>query len=304
MRVSRNMAYGLTGLAAILWATSGTFTKLAIEEGAEPIHVSVFAGVFSAMILIPLIGYFDPGSLRIRRKDFLPFLAFSLLTGTFFSLAWFYCVALTSVTTAVILLYAYPSIVTIASVSILSERLTAPKAVALPLTFVGCVLVAEAYDLVQLSLNLVGVLLGVYTAVAAAVYYLWGKKFLARYSANTIVLYMAGLSVPGLVIIANPFALVHTSLSSGAWLYILMVAVFPTTIGFVVSMVALKHIEASKASIVASIEPVAAALIAYVVVAELVSGVQWTGVVLVFAGVLLLRLASRQERVTELPPTR
>ena len=303
MRISRNLAYALTALAAVAWATSGTFTVLATDNGATALQVAVFGGTISAMILIPAIAIFDPGSLRIARKDVVPFLVFSLLTGTFFSLAWYYAIDLTSVTTAVILLYMYPSIVTVAGVFVLGERLTKGKAVALPLTFVGCVLVAEAFDLEQLRLNMLGILLGLYAALAAALYYLWGKKFLARYSANTIVLYMTGFSVPFLVLIANPFDLAKTSLPSVAWLNILMIAIIPTTIGFVVSMVALKHIEASKASIVASIEPVAAAAIAYVVLSEQIAVVQVVGVALVFLGVLLLRLTSEEQdgEVTEAP---
>lgn len=288
------MAYAFMALAAVLWATSGTFTILAIDNGATAMQVSVFCVAISALILVPAVAILDPRSLRIARKDFVPFLVFSLLTGTFFYLAWFYAVDLTSVTTAVILLYLYPSIVTIAGVSVLGERLTVGKAVALPLTFIGGMLVSEAYDLDQLRLNLVGILLGVYTGLAGALYYLWGKKFLAKYSANTIILYMTVLSFPFLALMANPFELVRTSMSTTAWFHITMIALFPTTGGFVVSMFALKHIEASKASIVASIEPVIAAAIAYIVLSEQIAVVQVAGVALVFLGVVLLRLASKE----------
>jgi len=303
MKISRNMAYALMALAAMLWATSGTFTVLAIDNGATALQVSVFCVAISAMILVPAVAIFDPRSLRIARKDLMPLLVFSLLTGTFFYLAWFYAVDLTSVTTAVILLYLYPSIVTIAGVSVLGERLTKGKAIALPLTFIGGLLVVEAYDLDQLRLNLVGILLGVYTGLAGALYYLWGKKFLAKYSANTIILYMTVLSFPFLALLANPFDLAKTSMSSTAWFHILMIAIFPTTGGFVVSMFALKHIEASRASIVASIEPVAAAAMAYVVLSEQIVAVQVAGVVLVFLGVVLLRLGSKEpdDEVVESP---
>jgi len=102
---------------------------------------------------------------------------------------------------------------------------------------------------------------------------------------------MTMLSIPGLVIIANPFELLKNAISTEGWLYIIALGFFPGTVGFVVSMVALNHIEASKASIVASIEPVAAVIIAVVVLLEAVNGLQIIGVVLVFAGVILLRMA-------------
>lgn len=291
LRISKNLAYGLMALAAVMWATSGTFTELALDAGAEVMQITVFASVFTALILLPLITLLDRKSLWIKAKDFLPLLAFSIITGTFFGIAWYMCIDLTGVATAVILLYAYPGIVTVASIFVLGEKLTAQKAMALPLTFAGCVLVAGAGDLEEgFSFDMVGIALGMYTALAAAVYYLWGKKFLEKYSANTVVLYMTALSIPGLIVIANPFQLMDTPISTDAWLWIFAIGVFPGTIGFIVSMAALRYIEASKASIVASIEPVAAVLMAVVILSDVLSDLQSVGVALVFVGVLLLRI--------------
>lgn len=289
-------------LAAVMWATSGTFTVLAIDAGADVMQVTVFTTVITAIILVPLIAALDPKSLRIKAEDFFPFLAFSIITGTFFAIAWYMCVDLTSVATAVILLYAYPSIVTVASVFLLKEGLSPQKALALPLTFVGAVLVAGAQEFEEgFSFDLVGIALGIYAAFGAAVYYIWGKKFLGKYSANTVILYMTVLSIPGLVIIANPFELLKNAISMEGWLYIIALGFFPGTVGFVVSMVALNHIEASKASIVASIEPVAAVIIAFIVLLEAVNGLQIIGVVLVFAGVILLRMAWGKKGVETTP---
>jgi len=284
----------MMAFAAIMWATSGTLTSLAIDQGADVLQVTVFSYLFSSAILLPALVILDPKSLHVESKDFLPLLAFSLVTGTFFSLAWFICIDLTGVPTAVTLLYAYPSIVTIASIFILKERMTIQKALALPLTFVGAVLVATAGFEGGLSFNLLGVALGIYTAIAGAVYYLWGKKFLDRYSANTVILYMTVLSVPALLAIALPFPSFYRAMTGEAWLWIFLIALVPSTIGFVISMFALRHLEASKASIVASIEPVAAVIIAYLVLTEAINSWQGIGVALVFVGVLLLRLRTTE----------
>jgi drug/metabolite transporter (DMT)-like permease len=80
-----------------------------------------------------------------------------------------------------------------------------------------------------------------------------------------------------------------------AWALIFAIGLFPGTIGFVVSMVALRHIEASRASIVASIEPVAAVILAFLVVSEKITAFQGVGVALVFIGVLLLRISKKPE---------
>ena len=296
MKATKNLAYGMMALAAIMWATSGTFTQMAYDEEATAMQITLFSFAFSGLILLPAIAILDRKSLRIKKEDFFPLLIFSMITGTFFGFAWYTCVKLTGVATAVILLYAYPSIVTIASVFLLKERMTRNKALALPLTFVGCVLVAGAQDFEEgLTFDTLGIALGLYTAVAGAVYYIWGKKFLDKYSANTVILYMTVLSIPGLIIMANPLELANTSLSTEAWALIFAIGLFPGTIGFVVSMLALRHIEASRASIVASIEPVAAVIIAFLVVSETINALQGVGVALVFVGVILLRMAKETE---------
>ena len=298
MKVSRSIAYGLMVIAAIMWATSGTFTKLADNSKATAMEVTVFSTVFTALVLLPLIAMFDRRSLTIGRRDLIPLFVFAQITGTFFALGWYFCVYRTGVATAVILLYAYPSIVTLASISLLSEKLTREKAMALPLTFIGAILVVGAQDIKSgFEFDVIGVLLGVYTAAAGAFYYIYGKKFLDKYSANTIVLYMTLFSIPVLIVIAvlmnfiasDPQMFTHITLTGDAWWFIFLIGLLPGAVGPIVSMVALKHIQASKASIIASIEPVAAVVIAFLVLSETISILQGIGVGLVFLGVLMLR---------------
>ncbi len=282
-------------VAAIMWSTSGTFTELALREKAAVMQITVFTYVFSALILAPAILLFDRKSIRIDRKDIIPFFIFSLITGTFFAIAWYACLEIAGVATAVVLLYLYPSIVTVASVFFLKEGLTTPKALALPLTFIGAVLVAGAQEIqAGLSFDLLGVSLGVFTAIAGAIYYIWGKKFLDRYSANTVILYMTVLSIPLLVVIGLPFNLGSGAITARGWLWIFLSGLIPGTIGFVVSLMALRHLEASRASIMASIEPIAAVGIAYLVLAQSINEFQILGVGLVFFGVVLLRLAGKE----------
>lgn len=294
LRISVNAAYALMVVAVAMWATAGPFAVLAFDEGVNVMQMTTFAFLIGSVMLLVLIAVLDPASLRIRRRDFLPFLIFSLVAGVFLNLCWFGAIDLTSVTITVILNYSYPSIVTVASVFLFKERLTGAKLMALPMTFLGCVLVAGGQDLAEgLSFNTYGVLLGLGSAAGTAAYYLWGKKFEETYSPNTIILYLFLFSAVVLVLMANPIELARTSLSGEAWMWIFQVAIWSGVVGFLASMVALKHLEASKASIVASIEPVFAISMAFFILAEEVSTVQLAGVALVVTGVFLLRLGRR-----------
>jgi drug/metabolite transporter (DMT)-like permease len=299
VNVTKNTAYALMIVAVAMWATSGPFAELAYREDATVIEVTTFAFIIGTLILLVLVTAFDRRSLRIKRKDLLPFIGFSLIAGVLLNLAWFGAIDETSVAITVVLNYSYPSLVTVASVFLFKERFTIQKALALPLTFVGCVLVAGGGQIEQgLSFNWFGIGLGLASAAATAVYYLWGKKFEETYSPNTIVLYMFVISTVFLVVVANPIELARTSLSGNAWFWILNVAFWSGVVGFVPSMVALKHLEASKASIVASIEPVFAVTLAFIMLAEGISLVQVAGVGLVVLGVLLLRARITTATVT------
>ncbi len=298
MHISKNFAYGLMVLAALTWSTSGTLTVLAIGEGATANIIALYTEIFSALLFLFVVLAFDRPSLRMRRADLLPFFVFSTITGAFFSLAWYHCIDLTSVTTAVILLCSYPSIVTVAAIFMHGERLTLGKAVALPLTFVGCVLVSGAYDPDMIEVNAVGVGLGIFTAFGAATYYLWGKKFLKHYSANTVALYFSAMMIPTLIIITDPRESLLPSLSASAWSLVFLLGLIPCTIGFFMSMVALKRIEASKASIMASLEPVMAVALAVIIIAEIVEGLQYVGVALTIAGVVTLRVVRHKDEDT------
>ncbi len=306
MHVSKNLAYGMMAFAAVMWGTSGTLTALAIDAGATANQVALFGTLMSAVILVSLLAVLDRGAFKIRLKDLPALTVFAIITGTLFSLAWYNAIDLTSVSTALVLLYSYPSMVTVASVFLLGEKMTRSKVVALPLTFLGCVLVAQAYDLEAIRLNIVGVGLGLFTAVAATVYYVWAKKLLIVYSSNTLALYMTLLMIPGLLIVVNPFAVIDAPLSMEAWGYMFLIGLLPGTFGFVVAMVALRHIEASRASMIAGIEPVSGVILAVLFISETIDALQAFGVALVIAAVFILRITQKEEdeRVVEAPPTR
>lgn len=306
MRITKNLAYGMMAFAAVMWGTSGTLTVLAIDAGATANQVALFGTLAGAAILVSILALLDRKAFRIRLKDLPILTVFAVVTGTMFVLAWYNAIDLTSVSTALVLLYSYPSLVTAASIFMLGERLTTAKMVALPLTFIGCVLVSQAYDLEAIRLNIVGVGLGLFTAVAATVYYIGAKKLLAVHSSSTLALYVTLLMIPGLLLIVNPFAVIDSPLSTEAWAYIFLIGLFPGTIGYVVSIFALRHIEASRASMIGGLEPVSGVLLAVLFVSETLDALQALGVALVIAAVFILRTGREEEEepVVEAPPTR
>lgn len=291
MVMTKSKAYGLLMLAVCLWAASGTISTLAMDEGVSVIELTTFGFIIASAVFLPVVAIFDPKSLRIDRKDLLTFVAFSVIAGVLMNLSFFGAINETTVAIAVILNFTYPSIVTIAAVFVLREKLSTQKLLALPLAFFGCVLVAGSPLLEgDISVGWLAIGLGLLSAIGTATYYLWGKKLEEKYSANTVVLYLFVLTTIMLVIIANPVSLASCKFTAKAWILIFMLAVLPGIVGFVSSMVALRHLEASKASIVSSVEPMVAVGIAFVILSEGVTAIQLVGVVITVVGITLLRI--------------
>ena len=289
-------------LAAMIAAANASITVLALRSGAHPTEITFFGFVFASLIYLAFLGVVDRGSLTIKGRLLAPLLVFSFITGTLANLTWYMAIERTSVAIAVGLYYTYPSLVTIGAIYLLGEKLNLQKGLALPMTFIGAFLVAGGAGLNnRLSFDIFGVILALFTAVAGAVWYLWGKRLLMKNSANTVVLYTFLLSIPTAALIANPIRIAQTSLSSVAWILILMMGVQSVVI-YILSMVALKHIEASKASIITSIEPAVAVMIAYFVAAQTITGIQSVGIVLVFLGLMVLGLLEKPDSRSRFVP--
>ena len=291
MTLTRNGAYGLLAFAVFLWAASGTITTLALNEGVSVVELTTFAYIFASIVFLPIVAIFDRRSLRIDRRDIPTFIAFSFVAGAMVSLAFFGAIDETTVAIAVILEFAYPSMIVVASFFIFKEGLSKQKLLALPLTFIGCVLVAGSPAFeggVPASWLAIG--LGLLSAVGTAAYFVWGKKLQEKYSANTVTLYLFVFAAIMLSIGSNPFSLFRSSFTANAWVLIFLLGVLPGIVGFLASFVALRYIEAGKAGIVSSMEPMLAIGIAFMILSEGVTTIQVIGATVIVGGVMLLSL--------------
>jgi len=285
--------YLLAVIAAVSWATLGTLCKFLYHYGANPLTAVTIRAVIAFATLAIILATMNRRLLRIGWQD-IPFFALYGLVGITINYAsYFYALHWTTVTTAVILLYTYPAMVTLLAVLFLGERLDRIKGVALGLTFIGCCLVVQGYDLAALRLNVYGILFGLVAGVTAAVYSLLGKRALQRYDSWTVVCYALGFGALFLVIWCSPRAILTVNYSWQAWAAMLAVAWIPTLLAYALFTTSMKYLEASRASITATLEPVIASLLAYLFLGEVMEWPQLIGAALVVGGIIGLQF-SRQ----------
>lgn len=274
--------------AALLWATSGVLGKSLFAGGMTPgelVQVRVALSTLAAGVALAVR---DARLFRVRRRD----LAYFVVLGAGLALVqvtYFLAISRIQVAAAILLQYLSPVLVTGFSVAFWGERPTAAKLGALGLASAGCYLVVGGYDLRLLEMNRVGIAAGLASAAAFAGYTLLGERGMRRYSAWTILFYALLFATVTMHLLFEPFQYLGGGYSVGRWVRVLYVAVAGTVIPFGLYFAGVDRIRSTRASIAATLEPVAAGFIAFLALGETLAPVRVLGGAFVIAGVLLLR---------------
>ena len=269
--------YALVFLAASMWGTLGIFAKLLYGYGLDPFTI-VFFRASTAFFLLLLYNNFR-NDLNFKR-DRLKFYAFYVFFSVFlFYALYFYAVELSSVSLAVLLLYTAPIYSTIMGYLIFGEGITPLKLASLGMVFAGVLFVTELNG----SVNMIGVILGLLSGFTYALYGILGKIAVREDSPGEALMYTLGFGALFLL----PFT--KFNIPMGAIPYLAALGIFPTFLAYLMYNHALQDIEASRASIVATVEPVVALILAYVIFHEVLIPKQIFGAGMIIFGALLLQ---------------
>lgn len=291
--------------ATALWSSTGVFIRFLTESYRLPALVLAFwrdlfvtGGLLLALILI------SPRRIRSDRKHIRFFWQYGIVLALFNSL-WTISVALNGAAAATVLAYSSAAFSAVLGRRLFNESLGPVKITAVTLSLLGCVLVAGAHDPSAWGGNPAGVLTGLLSGLGFASFSLMGKTASRRgIDPWTTMLYgfaIAAVFLLAFNLIPNwlPQGLASTNLlwlgnQVDGWAVLLVLAIGPTIGGYGLYTVSLGYLPASVANIIATLEPVMTAVLAYIFLNERLSGIQLAGGGLILLGVLLLRLENRK----------
>lgn len=283
-------------LAAVLWASVGVFGRLLSSHGLVPFQV-VFLRAFGATVLLGgYIAFKNPELFRIRIKDSVYFMGTGILSFAFFNWCYFTAVNHTSLAIAAILLYTAPAIVMVFSVILFGEKFTVKKIGALVLTFVGCVLVTGVLEANQQHVTFVGIMAGLGAGFGYGLYSIFGRYALGRYGPLTVTFYtfaFASLAFMPWMDYAVLFKLVSEPVIA---LEATSLSLFGTVLPFLLYTHGLLHMESSKASILATLEPVVATIIGVFLFAEPLNLWAIVGIAMVLGAVYVLSMKNIKDK--------
>lgn len=281
--------------AGISWGTMGFFTRNLASmgigsDGAIVIRCLIAVICFAVIMLIR-----DPSSFKVKPKDIWCFLGSGLLSFLFFTFCYFTAISMMSLSAAAILLYLAPIVVTLLSVVLFKEKLTPVKIVAVVTAFAGCCLVSGLMG--DISITGKGLLFGIGSGVGYALYTIFSRYALQRgYTSNAINFYSCLLAGIGAMIIWRPLDTFEVMFSSvGNLLFCVLTGIVTCFVPYFLYTYSLTGLENSKASVLASVEPVVASIVGFVLFGEKLGAANIAGVILVLAAVVLLNINIRRK---------
>ncbi|MDY0376583.1 MAG: EamA family transporter [Desulfobacterium sp.] len=271
--------------AATLWGFLGPFGKMAFQEGVSPLEVAFWRAMLAWLLFAAQAFY--QRRVRVNLRD-LPGLAlFGFLCVTMFFGSYQIAVEKGGAAMASVLLYTAPAWVFLLSRFFLNEGVNLKKITALGLTLAGVILISRNQQVQAMGIagegGISAVLFGLLAGFCYSLYYIFGKHFSDKYSASVLFLYILPF---GAVCLLPWFSFAQKSVT--AWLALGAIAVFSTFASYHFYYAGLRRIEAGRASIIATAEPVVAALVAWCWWGESFTVYGYFGSVLILAAVLLM----------------
>jgi len=280
--------FACVAAAAVLWGAFGTLARFFfVSDVVGPLTLLEIRLFLSFSLLFLYAALFRPSLLRIRRADVLPLVVFGL--GGLGAVQLFYLLTISelNVATAVFLQYLGP--VLIAVWGLLRFRRSPGRLgiTAIVLATAGGFLIMWGTHQ-RAGLTAAGLATGLASAVCFAFYTVYGKQ-LAHLSPWTTLLYGLGIPLAAWSFVRPPWTALagHGAVAYVAFFYL---AVFSTILPFGLYLKGLSLLTPLRASLTSTLEPVVAAVSAYLVLGETLHAWQSAGAALILAGVILIQL--------------
>lgn len=279
---------GLIILAGCFWGSMGIFVRKLASFGFSSIQIVSIRVTLAALFFCALLLVVERSGFRIAPGDIPLFLGLGFGSILFFTVCYFTAITMMPLSTAAILLSS-PIWIMLMSVLLFHEAMDKRKLLALLLAFLGCVLVS---GISGGELTLTGLLIGLGSGLGYGLYSILGTIALRRYSPYTVTAYTFLLAALGSWLICRPTAMLsifaHATNLTALVLLCCLTALMTAVIPFLSYTVGLRTVEASRAGILATIEPMVAALVGILVFSEPLTLLSALGILLILAAAVLL----------------
>ena len=279
-------------LAGCFWGSMGLFVRGLGEYGFDSVQVAALRMTVAAALFLILMAARKKA--KISLKDLPLFLGLGLCSVLFFTVCYFLAIQAMSMSTAAILLYTSPVWVMILSVAFLGEKITPRKLAALALAFGGCVLVSGPGGTVTFQ----GILFGLGSGIGYALYSILGTVALRKYSTLTVTGWTFLVAAAGSWVVCRPgemLALLEAAPQKAPLAVLLLGAgLISAVIPYLCYTRGMEEIGAGRAAILATVEPLMATLLGWLVYHESITFLGAWGILAILGAVVLLNQKEKE----------
>lgn len=293
--------YILALIATILWSTTGPLISYLVKTYALPSLVLAFwRDLFVSLGMLVGLSLFSRTRFQLERSHWGFMMLYGLTLAVFNSL-WTFSVEYNGAAVATVLAFSSPAMTAILSRMVFKEHFNRVKITSIVLSLIGTVLVSGAHDPSMWRLNPAGIIFGLLTGLFFAFYNLEGKAATDKHIDSwTALLYSFGIASVFLFLFNVSFNTLsgETSFANILWLgnsaagwgVLFLLGVAPTLGGFGLYTLSIRYLSPTVANLIATLEPALTAIWAYLFLNEILVGPQLIGSLILFAGIILLRI--------------
>jgi drug/metabolite transporter (DMT)-like permease len=292
----------MVATAATLWALNGVVSKVILTTDLSSLRLSEVRSTGALLGLALALLIVRPEALQIRREELLRLVVFGVCGLALVQWFYFFAIHRLPIAVSLIIQYTAPVLVALWARFVGHERVRRRIWVALALALVGLTVVVELWR--GFELDALGALAAVGAAFAFALYILMAEHGVGRRDPVSLVCLGFLFAAIFWAIVqpwwSFPHGIVGDSISLGGnladnhlpvWSLMGWMIVFGTIVPFGLLVAALRHVPATGAGIVAMLEPVAAAIVAWAWLDESLDTLQLFGGAVVLAAIVLAQTA-------------
>ena len=296
------IGYAMALGAGTLFAINGTVSKVMLESGFSSLRLTQIGCTGALIGLALIILATRPQALRTNRRELLYLAAFGVFGVALVQLFYFLAIHRLEIGVSLLIQYLGPLFVALFAFFVLREHVRGRIWIALALALGGLTLVVDLWH--GVSLDELGVLFSLCSAVTFAAYMLLAEHAVGRRDPISLLWFgflFASIfwaivqpwwsfpfDVPGRsVSLLGRLSGVHMPL----WALMTWMILIGTIIPFFLIVGSMRHITATRAGILAMVEPVVASVVAYAWLGETLSGTTLAGGAVVLCGIVLAQSA-------------
>jgi drug/metabolite transporter (DMT)-like permease len=295
--------YLLAATAAALFSLNGIMARYLLDDGVDAARLSQLRSAGSWLLLLAVLGTARRDLLRVDRRE-LPGLALIGVVGLAgVHATYFLAIDRLEIGPAVTIQYLAPLLLLVWLRTIHGRRLAPSLWGAVVLSVAGCFLLVRAYE--PGGLDTIGVVAAFGATLTFAIYMVGSERAGERHEPVTTLFWVFGFATLFWALVTPWWSFPWDGLDSlrnvllGASLI-----VAGTLLPFICIVAALRHIPAPRAAVVATLEPVLAAVFAWIILDEQLAAVQIAGGMAVLAAVAWVQSRRPDLEAESAPPSR